>query len=623
MCGIAGIVYFDKEKSIDPIVLKNMADIINHRGPDDEGFFIDQNIGLGFRRLSIIDLTTGHQPMSNLNNNIHIVFNGEIYNFKELRELLQKKGYLFITQSDTEVILHLYEEYGVDCVQRLRGMFSFAIWDKAKMQLFCARDRFGIKPFYYSLDSFGFLFSSEIKGILKSGEVDKTISSEALDSYFAFGYITSDLSIYKKIKKLQSGHFLLLSLRNRPTIEISKYWSIHFDPDYSKSEKQWIEEIQSCISETVKLHMVSDVPLGAFLSGGIDSSSIVAMMALNSTLPIKTFSIGFENKSFNELKFAREVAEKYGCDHHEQILEPESISLLPKLAQVYDEPFADSSAIPTYYVSKMAREKVAVVLSGDGGDELFAGYEIYQYLKRLYSCPLNFKDPNLNKLIWGNINNLIPSGFKGKGITHFLSNNKQYIGAHLTFWTNKERSQLILSNDKQGSNTSETYKERLIEESAIEDIISSLQYLDLRTYLVDDILTKVDRSSMLNSLEARVPLLDHKFAELTFQIPSQLKFNGTNQKFILKKAMSPYLPESIMNRPKQGFSVPLTSWFKDDLNEYIKDTLISSNNLYSEYLNKNFVNKSVSNSFHSMRNLSNRTWSLLFFEEWLKINKSL
>ncbi|HMG66138.1 MAG TPA: asparagine synthase (glutamine-hydrolyzing), partial [Chitinophagaceae bacterium] len=306
MCGITGVVYLNKEREVAPAVLKKMADIIYHRGPDDEGYYINQNVGLGFRRLSIIDLSTGHQPLANHNDSIYIVFNGEIYNYQEHRENLKQKGYVFRTTTDTEVILHLYEEYGVDCLQYLRGMFAFAIWDNNKKELFCARDRFGIKPFYYYEDGEKFIFGSEIKAILKEGDIDKSLSSDALNSFLAFGYITSDLAIYSKIKKLQPAHYLLLSFKDKPAISIKRYWSIQFEPDHSRSEAQWIEEIEACLSESVKIHMISDVPLGAFLSGGIDSSSVVALMAKNSNKPIETFSIGFSHEEFSELKFAKE-----------------------------------------------------------------------------------------------------------------------------------------------------------------------------------------------------------------------------------------------------------------------------------------------------------------------------
>jgi asparagine synthase (glutamine-hydrolysing) len=620
MCGITGKIYLNKERNIDPNELKQMTDTLHHRGPDDEGFYINKNIGLGFRRLSIIDLNTGHQPLTNKNGSKWIVFNGEIYNFLEQREVLKQKGYSFKTKTDTEVILKLYEEYGVNCLQYLRGMFAFAIWDNNKQQLFCARDRFGIKPFYYYTDKDKFVFGSEIKAILKSGDIDKTLSYDALDSYFAFGYITSDLSIYKKIKKLQPAHYLLLSFNDKVTLEIKRYWEIRFEPDYSKTENQWSEEIESALSETVKLHMISDVPLGAFLSGGIDSSSVVAMMAKHSTQPIKTFSIGFKEKKFNELEFAREVAKKYNCEYHEQIVEPEAISLLPKLVSAYDEPFADSSAIPTYYVSKLAREYVTVALSGDGGDELFAGYDDYNSFNKMYSYPFNFKSPLFNKLIWGNLHKLIPERGKGKSTSYILSKNKEYMGAYGTLYSKNERCKLILGNYSASNDAgaSESFREEILRNAISDDFISRLQNLDMQTYLVDDILTKVDRASMMNSLETRVPLLDHKFAELSFQIPWNYKLKGKNQKYILKLAMSANLPTSILNHPKQGFGVPLSLWFKNDLSEYVNDTLLSPGSLLSSYLNKNYVRKIIENKTR-IGDFSTRIWSLLFFEEWLKL----
>ncbi len=622
MCGITGSIFLDRNRSIVPSVLKNMTDSIYHRGPDDEGFFVHGNVGLGFRRLSIIDLKTGHQPLANHNSGITIVFNGEIYNYLEQREILIKKGYKFKTATDTEVIVHLYEEYDIDCLKYLRGMFAFAIWDSNKQQLFCARDRFGIKPFYYYKDKEKLVFGSEIKAILKGDGIDKTLSYDALDSYFAFGYITSDLSIFKNINKLQPAHYLLLSFKEKEDVsfKIKRYWEIQFEPDYSKSEKQWTEEIEGCLSETVKMHMISDVPLGAFLSGGIDSSSVVAMMAKNSNLPVNTFSIGFKEQKFNELEYAREVAKKYGCDHHEQIVESESISLLPKLVSFYDEPFADSSAIPTYYVSKFAREHVTVVLSGDGGDELFAGYDIYRYFKNIYSFSSSF--PGLNRLIWGNIHKLIPQKMAGKGLTYFLSKDKDLLGAYLCFWTKEERQKLFLNNhpDINYLNASERYKEEILKKGNSGNFITNLQYLDMQTYMVDSILTKVDRASMMNSIEVRVPLLDHKFAELTFRIPWTLKLNGKNQKYIFKQAMSQFLPENIMKHPKQGFSIPLSVWFKDDLKKYVQDTLLSQDPLLSEYIDINYVKQIVGNNLNGMRDFSSRIWSLLFFEEWLNQN---
>jgi asparagine synthase (glutamine-hydrolysing) len=624
MCGITGKINFDNSQNVSQVELNAMSDSIRDRGPDDAGLYINGNIGLGFRRLSIIDLNTGHQPLSNEDGTIWIVFNGEIYNYKELQEALIKQGHTFRTKSDTETIVHLYEQYGADCLKYLRGMFAFSIWDNNKRQLFCARDRFGIKPFYYYADHEKFVFGSEIKAILKSNQIDKTISNDALDSYFTFGYITSDLSIYKNITKLQPAHYLIFS-KEKNFITTERYWDIDFEPDYSKSEVQWAQEIEASFSESVKLHMISDVPFGAFLSGGIDSSSVVAMMAKNSTRPIKTFSIGFKEQKFNELTFAREVAQRYHCEHHEQIVEPESISLLPKLANKFDEPFADSSAISTYYVSKLAREFVTVVLSGDGGDELFAGYSDYSKFYKLHSSRFNFHNPKLNKLIWGNIYKAIPQSISGKGLSYYLSQNKRYVGAYISFWTKDERQKLLLHdhfpvNYEKGS---ELYKERIIKESKTNDFVSNFQNLDMKTYMVDDILTKVDRASMLNSLEVRVPILDHKFAELTFKIPSNLKLKGTSKKYIFKEAMKQYLPESIFNHAKQGFGIPKSVWFKEDLKEYVYDTMLSTTASSPKYLNRGYIKKTLDNNKNGMRDLSSKVWSLIFFEEWLKQNQQV
>lgn len=623
MCGIGGLLYFDKSRNVESSVLKRMTGVMRHRGPDDEGFYTDGNAGLCFRRLSIIDLNTGHQPLTGDDSGMSIVFNGEIYNFREQREDLQKKGYSFKTATDTEVILHLYEEYGSECVQYLRGMFAFAIWDPRRKHLFCARDRFGIKPFYFYTDSRKFVFGSEIKVILNAGDIDRSLSYDALDSYFAFGHISGELSVYKSVRKLLPGHSLSISLNGSPTVETYKYWEIHFEPDYSKSENHWMQEIENSLSETVKMHMISDVPLGAFLSGGIDSSAVVAMMAKNSVQPVKTFSIGFKNEKFNELPYARVIAEKYHCEHHEEIVEPESIATLPMLVSSFDEPFADTSAIPTYYVSKIAREKVTVVLSGDGGDELFAGYNHYSYLNKLHSFPINFKSPVLNKLLWGGLHKIIPNNVAGKNASYFLSTGKDFVGAYVNIYSLEERKKLFLDDlaPVNFSNGSELYKVGLLKKSVSADFVSNMQFLDLKTYMVDGILTKVDRASMMNSLEVRVPLLDHKFAELTFRIPSGLKFHGKEQKYIFKKAMEPYLPGNILNHPKQGFSVPLSSWFRDDLNEYISDTLLSGNPSLSTYLNKKYIKKVIDENTAGERDSSTRLWSLLFFEEWLNQNR--
>lgn len=625
MCGIGGIIYYDKDRIVEASLLKKMADVMRHRGPDDEGFYMDRNVGLCFRRLSIIDLSMGHQPMSGNESGMTIVFNGEIYNYQEQRHHLKKNGYVFKTATDTEVILHLFEEYGVDCVDHLQGMFAFAIWNPATRSLFCARDRFGIKPFYYYCDNEKFVFGSEIKVVMNSGDIDRTLSYDALDSYFAFGHISGDMSVYKNVKKLLPGHYLIASFGDKVSVETSKYWEVKFEPDHSKTVEYWSEEIKNCLSETVKMHMISDVPLGAFLSGGIDSSSVVSMMARNSGQPVKTFTIGFSEKGFSELPYARTIAEKYGCDHHEEIIEPESISTLPMLVSSFDEPFADSSAIPTYYVSKIARQKVTVVLSGDGGDELFAGYNHYSYLNKLHSFPLNFTSPVFSKIIWGGIHKIIPRNMVGKNASYFFSTGRNFLSAYGNMYSLEERKNLFLNNHDpiNMSKGSELYKVAILKKGNENDFVSNMQYLDLQTYMVDDILTKVDRASMMNSLEVRVPLLDHKFAELTFRIPSDLKMKGNELKYIFKKAMSDYLPESILNHPKRGFSIPLSHWFRDDLNEYVRDNLLSSNPDYSTYLNKKYIKKVIQENISGIHPSNTRIWSLLFFEEWLKQNRQV
>jgi len=619
MCGIIGKIYFDKERKVTRPELKAMTDTIIHRGPDEEGYYIHNNIGLGFRRLSIIDLKSGNQPISNIDESIWIIFNGEIYNFIELRNILKGKGYSFKTLTDTEVILHLYEEYSSDCVKYLRGMFAFAIWDKNSNQLFCARDRFGIKPFYYYIDDERFVFASEIKAILKAGEIDKTLSPDAIDSYFAFGYITSDLSVFKKIKKLQPGCFVTISLNSNQRIKIERYWKINIIDNYLKTESQWIDEIENCLTETVKLHMISDVPLGAFLSGGIDSSSIVSIMSHLDNQPVKTFSIGFNEPEYNELSFAREIARKYNTEHHEFILEPTSIDLLPLLVAAYDEPFADSSAIPTYFVSKYTREFVTVALSGDGGDEMFAGYKAYQKLFNIMNK--NILSDGVSKYVFGQVEKLIPDEWPGKGMLYYLSQKKQNLGAYYCLWKETERKKLYRTDFyKQVVTKGELYKEHLLQNTSSSDFISNLQELDMQTYLVDDILTKVDRASMLNSLEVRVPLLDHVFAELTFSIPAELKYHDGEKKYIFRKAMSKYLTPSVMRHKKQGFGVPLTYWFKEDLKEYIGDILKNRNARAYKYLDYNYVNRLLNNINPGFRDTSSKIWSVLFFNEWLNQN---
>jgi asparagine synthase (glutamine-hydrolysing) len=412
---------------------------------------------------------------------------------------------------------------------------------------------------------------------------------------------------------------VVVSFEKNQKLKIERYWKINIEANYLTTESQWLEEIENCLSETVKLHMISDVPLGAFLSGGIDSSSIVALMSQSRNQPIKTFSIGFDESEFNELSYSREIARKYNTEHHEFLLKPTSVDLLPLLVSAYDEPFADSSAIPTYFVSKYTRKYVTVALSGDGGDELFAGYSAYQKLYKIRNK--NILPDIVNKFIFGHAERLIPEKWPGKGILYYLSQKKENLGAYYCLWKENERKNLYQRDFSRNIiSRPELYKEFLLQNSTSSDFISRLQELDMQTYMVDDILTKVDRASMLNSLEVRVPLLDHFFAELTFSIPSDLKFHSGQKKYIFKKAMSKYLTPSVLQHKKQGFGVPLTYWFKEDLKEYVNDILGDKNIKAYKYLDYDYVNRQIVNHDAGFRDMSAKIWSILFFNEWLNQN---
>lgn len=616
MCGITGKIYFSKERNVSSNELEEMTNVIAHRGPDDKGYYINSNVGLGFRRLSIIDLKTGHQPLSDQNENSWITFNGEIYNFQEQRLALEKKGYQFKSNTDTEVIVNLYQEYGENCVDFLRGMFAFVIWDNKKKLLFGARDRFGIKPFHYYIDNEKFVWGSEIKSIMKAQDIKKELSIESLDYYLAYGYTPRNQSIYNTVQKLKPGHSFVLKPFDNIKLKIRKYWNIEFRPDYTKTEQYWKEAIYDSLNESVKMRMISDVPLGAFLSGGVDSSIVVALMALNSEQPIKTFSIGFKEEKYNELKYANLIAERYKTDHHEFIVEPQSIELLPDLVRAYDEPFADSSAIPTYYVSKFTKEHVTVALSGDGGDELFAGYGDYARMINFYNRKYDFQKP------YALINKMLPDYMYGKGLTNYLSKDKRFVRAYFGVWKDYERRKIFQAEIRR--NLSDGYAEGLklkMMHNSNYDILSNMQHLDMKTYMVDDVLTKVDRASMMNSLEARVPLMDHKFAELSFRIPPELKLKGGVTKYILKEAFRNILPSEVISHKKQGFAVPLDVWFKGDLKEYSYDELLNSNHLYN-YLDKKYILKLLNNHQKGLRDFSQKIWSLLFLNEWLKQNNN-
>ena len=468
--------------------------------------------------------------------------------------------------------------------------------------------------FYYHDDE-KFVWASEIKSILRSENIEKDICITALDYYFAYGYTPQDQSIYSEIKKLKPGHFFLFKPFEKVKYIQKSYWEINFEPDYSKTEAYWKEVIYETLNESVKIRMISDVPLGAFLSGGVDSSTVVALMSLNSQEPIKTFSIGFKEKKYSELQYARLIAEKYKTEHHEFIVEPKSLEMLPDLVRAFDEPFSDASAIPTYYVSKLTREFVTVALSGDGGDELFAGYNRYEKMENIYRNGINSKG------LFSIINNLLPDYMYGKGYSYYLSKDRKNIGAYFCIYKDYERRKMFQPDitRKLTGHDSEKMKINFIDKLD-SDFLSKMQKLDLETYLVDDILTKVDRTSMQNSLEARVPFLDHKFAELSFKIPSQLKINGSSKKYILKEAFKKILPEEVISHKKQGFAIPLNNWFDQEFKRQALDSIIENKNI-SNFIDKNYVNDLVKYSNHGMRDYSTKLWSLLFLGEWLNQNK--
>ena len=620
MCGICGIYNLDG-LSVDRDLLKRMNSTMVHRGPDDEGYFIDENIGLGHRRLSIIDLNTGQQPIFNEDGTKVIVFNGEIYNFPDLKTELETKGHWFKTKTDTEAIVHGYEQWGADCVSHLRGMFAFAIWDKKEKSLFLARDRLGKKPLYYYADEKKIIFASELKAILEDKRVQRELNLEGLSDYLSLGYVPAPKSIFKHISKLLPGHTLLYKNNN---LLLRKYWDLQFNPRQDVSIDQYCDAILETLKESVKMRLVSDVPLGAFLSGGIDSSAVVALMASLKKEPVITNSIGFTEKEFNELGYAKETAEYFKTDHREYTVSPDAVEIVKKLSWHFDEPFADSSSIPTYYVSKMTRQSVTVALSGDGGDENFGGYRRY-YFDRLENEIRNFIPQPIRRYLIGNIARLYPKAdwlpqvFRAKTLLTNISKdpiNGYFNSMSLFLPPMKEK---LLSGDfkanLKGYDSAGVFRD-YYNNSDTEDPLSRTQYIDFKTYLVDDILTKVDRASMANSLEVRVPLLDHVFVELIAQIPSHLKLNGRTSKYIFKKALGGILPTEIMDRKKWGFGIPVGKWLRKEIREVAEETLFNQRSDVKSFFNQKYVKWLWEQHLSGMRDFTQPLWTLLMFQLW-------
>jgi asparagine synthase (glutamine-hydrolysing) len=621
MCGIAGFVSRNEHREMGSAraVLDRMCRVIAHRGPDDQGMLVDDRVALGMRRLSIIDLSGGHQPMSGCGGAVTIVFNGEIYNYRELQRELESRGHQFKTHSDTETIVHAYEEYGAGCVEHLRGMFAFAIWDSRSLELFIARDRVGKKPLYYTITPGGSLiFGSELKSLREHPEFRAEINIEALDAYLTFGYVPDPLTIFRDVHKLPPGHHLLFK---DGRVRVEQYWDFpyeHPQQNPARSEDECLEELRELLDEAVRLRMEADVPLGAFLSGGVDSSTVVGLMARHATQPVKTFSIGFHEDSYNELKYARIAAERFGTDHHELVVTPDICEIVDDLVWHFDEPFADSSAIPTYMVSTLAREHVTVALSGDGGDELFAGYTRYALDRKRRGFA------NLPRVVRQGVmqplGRNLPHGAWGRNYLHNVALDPldRYI-EDVSVFTRLNKPSLYTKSFQQQLGASEAAQRfrELAARSRADASLDPLLYLDSKTYLPGDILTKVDRMSMAVSLEARVPLLDHKLIEFVCtRIPASMKMKGLETKHIFKRAVRDLVPTEILDRPKQGFGIPIDQWINQQLRERVRGTLTEPRTMQRGYVEPRYVQLLLDEHKRGRRDHATELWTLFMLELW-------
>jgi asparagine synthase (glutamine-hydrolysing) len=618
MCGIAGMVAA-LGREADAGLLQAMTDILAHRGPDGDGMHLDGRVGLGHRRLSIIDLVTGDQPMASDDDRVWITFNGEIYNFQELRSELESRGQRFRTTSDTEVLLKAYEAYGTDCLRHLRGMFAFAIWDGRRRRLFLARDRAGIKPLVYAWDGRRLLFASEIKALLQDPAVDRDVDLEALRDYLTFLYVPSPKTIFRAIRKLPPASFLTLDV-DSGDLRVERYWQLAFRPDNRRSEAETVEGLRAHLADAVRSHLVSDVPIGAFLSGGADSGTVVALMAQATREPVRTFSIGFEEAAFDEVAYARMVAGRYHTQHYEFVVKPDALAALPRLTWQFDEPFADASALPTYYVSKITREHVTVGLSGDGGDESFAGYTRYARAQALHRR-LDRAPGRVLRPLLGLAGRLMPAGMRGQGTLALFGADP--VGRYFRIMTGGRGATLarLLAPELRARVASEL-DDRVFRALAgpepESDYVATMQRLDVETYLPEDILTKVDRMSMLVSLESRVPLLDHVLMEYVATIPTALKLAGGEGKAVLKRAMAGDLPHAVLHRRKMGFGVPLGTWLRSELGDYAREILLDARTRRRGFLAPAGVAALLDEHRSGRRDRSTQIWSLLCLEEWAR-----
>ena len=626
MCGIYGVM----GQGVDQEFLERATATLTHRGPDSAGYYLDEHIGLGHRRLSIIDLSGGRQPILNEDKSRAIICNGEIYNHVSLRKQLINFGHKFSTSSDSETVLHAYEEWGEACVEKLRGMFAFAIWDSNDKTLFIGRDRLGIKPLFYSQAGECFYFASEMKAILADKSFPRVMDEQALATYFSLSYIPGEMTIFKDIRKLLPGHSLTIKNGN---VAVRKYWDLEYHPDHSKNEKQFVAGFMELLHEAVDMRLMSEVPLGAFLSGGIDSSMIVAMMGMASEQPANTFCMGFGGDVggyLDERGYARQVSERYGTNHTEYEVQPEAEGLVETIVRAFDEPFADDSAIPSWFVCKVARENVTVALSGLGGDEIFTGYE--RHLGFALSSKYNFLPGFIRNAMIRPLVERLPERADG----HYTINHMKRFVRGAGFPADEryygfisKLSPLVrnefFSDSLRYSEFLEAGKESVLKHfrasnvSGPSDSLDRVLYCDLKNYLPEDILAVTDRMSMQHALEVRVPFLDHVFLEYCATIPPELKMKGLRKKYLLKSAAKQYLPESVITHRKQGFVGPMTRWLKNELKPYVIETL-SENNLNKHHLlDKKTVKRVLDDHFSGREIHDTLIWSMVIFQTWYNL----
>lgn len=626
MCGIVGLWDSRGKRSYERDVLMGMNESQHHRGPDETGTHLAPGVALGHKRLSIIDLATGQQPLFNEDRSVVVVYNGEIYNYQSLIPELTALGHVFRTRSDTEVIVHAWEAWGEACVERFRGMFAFALWDEGRQTLFLARDRLGVKPLYYAaLPDGTWVFGSELKALLAHGGLSREIDPRSVDDYFTLGYVPEPRTIFTSAHKLAPGHTLTLQ-RGRPAPLPRRYWDVRFTGDSAISIEDAQAELVERLKESVRLRMISEVPLGAFLSGGVDSSAVVAMMAEQSAGPVNTCSISFDDPKFDETRFAQQVADRYRTKHFVDRVATDDFDLIDELAALYDEPFADSSAIPTYRVCQLARKHVTVALSGDGGDETFGGYRRYLLHlgeERLRSAlPLGVRQPLFGTLgRWYPKADWAPRFVRAKSTFQALARDSVEAYLHsVSIFRDDMRPRLYSQAFKRrlaGYRTAELFHEHA-NRAGTDDPLSLIQYLDMQTYLVGDINTKVDRASMAHALETREPLMDHELVEWVATLGSNLKVRGGEGKWLLKKAMEPHLPHDVMYRPKMGFAVPLMRWFRGPLRDRVRTSLLEGELTRTGFFERDYLTHMVDAHVAGRRDFSSPLWTLLMFEAFLR-----